>query len=195
MSDLCSGVETVPWRGSCSVCLYMAEGGTHFGKTPSKGVIFFWGGYTLFLGRIHFSGGLILKRRNDRMGRVVHPRKKQCKTQGNIDNLMHGFHPIVHPMRSLLPSSILPSTHTNINTAHDSFAPHPHPGSQGASVGPWWDAPLACGHARHRCTNTYCIVRRNQSSYMTPAFSGSPFLTIGRNPYGDITPSQGVRGK
>ena len=28
--DLCSGVETLPWIRSCSICLYVAEGGTDF---------------------------------------------------------------------------------------------------------------------------------------------------------------------
>ena len=47
-SDLWSGAETVAQICSCSVCLYVAQGGTEFGKTPIKpgglGGIHFWGG-------------------------------------------------------------------------------------------------------------------------------------------------------
>ena len=45
VSDLCCGLETVPWICSCFVRLCRAEGGTDFGKTPNKpkGVIIFGG--------------------------------------------------------------------------------------------------------------------------------------------------------
>ena len=35
-SGICSGVDTVPWICSCSVCLSLAEEGTGFGKTLTK---------------------------------------------------------------------------------------------------------------------------------------------------------------
>ena len=49
VGGLCSDFETVPWICSCSVCLYMAEWGTDFGKTPMK---------PLSLGEYKFGGGI-----------------------------------------------------------------------------------------------------------------------------------------
>ena len=45
---VCGGVATVPWICSCSVCLYRAERGTDFGKTPTQPRGYkFWGGTNL----------------------------------------------------------------------------------------------------------------------------------------------------
>ena len=56
VTDLCSGVETIPWNCSCSGCLYMAEAGTDFGKTPPGGYDFL--GVIDFFGRTHFFRGV-----------------------------------------------------------------------------------------------------------------------------------------
>ena len=49
--DLCSGIETVPWICSCSVCLCMAEEDVDFGQTPIKPR-----GLSIWEGGMHFGG-------------------------------------------------------------------------------------------------------------------------------------------
>ena len=78
MSDLCSGVETVPWICSCSVCFYRAEGGTDFGKTPIKprrGITFggckFWGvEFIISQQKMHFNGCADLESLSDGRAKI-----------------------------------------------------------------------------------------------------------------------------